>query len=164
MSWSRPSFVICVILWWPLANPSCIPNLNSLALAVAEILKGNRKILGSSLHQSHAYFSSTWDFMMGLGKPQRRAKIEVAGFIYYENIREFVYKNCDKPKWGIPLLFGETDFTDGFLDPMFPIRCATVVRLRLQQMGDFYERPHFIMENFTFREAVKWRLKIFAPD
>jgi len=32
----------------PLANPSCIPNLKSLALAVAEILKGNTKILGSS--------------------------------------------------------------------------------------------------------------------
>jgi len=35
--------------------------------------------------------------------------------------------------------------------------------LRLQQMGDFYEKPHFTMENFKFREAVKWGLKIFAP-
>ena len=32
-----------------------------------------------------------------------------------------------------------TDFIVGFADPMFPIRCATVVELRLQQMGDFYE-------------------------
>jgi len=47
---------------------------------------------------------------------------------------------------------------------MFPIRCTTVVELRLQQMGDFYEKPHFTIENFTFREAVKWGLKIFAPD
>jgi len=47
---------------------------------------------------------------------------------------------------------------------MFPIRCATVVELRLQQMGDFYEKPHFTMENFKFREAVKWGLKMFAPN
>ena len=31
-------------------------------------------------------------------------------------------------------------------------------------MGDFYEKPHFTMENFKFREAVKWGLKIFAPN
>ena len=60
---------------------------------------------------------------------------------------------------GNPLLFGETDFTVGFADPMFPIRCATVVELRLQQIGDFYEKPHFTMENFKFREASKWGLK-----
>jgi len=35
--------------------------------------------------------------MMGHGKPQRLAKFEVAGFIYYGNIREFVFKNWDKP-------------------------------------------------------------------
>jgi len=47
---------------------------------------------------------------------------------------------------------------------MFPIRYATVVELRLQQMGDFYEKSHFTMENFKFRKAVKWGLKIFAPN
>ena len=35
-------------------------------------------------------FSSACDFMMGLGKPQLRAKFEVAGFICYGNIRESV--------------------------------------------------------------------------
>ena len=65
---------------------------------------------------------------------------------------------------GNPLLFGEIDFTAGFADPMFPIRCATVVELRLQQMGDFYEKPYFTTENFKLREAVKWGLKIFAPN
>jgi len=29
---------------------------------------------------------------MGLGKPQRHAKFEVAGFIYYGNIKESVFK------------------------------------------------------------------------
>jgi len=84
---------------------------------------------------------------MGLGYPQLCANFEVIGFIYYENIREFVFKNCGEPTWGNPLLFGETDFTVGYADPMFPIRCATAVELRLQQMGDFYEKPHFTMEN-----------------
>jgi len=60
------------------------------------------------------------------------------------------------------LLFRETDFTVGFADPMFPVRRATVVELRLQLMDDFYEKPHFTMENFNFREAVKWGLKMFA--
>jgi len=101
---------------------------------------------------------------MGLGESQLLAKCEVAGFIYYGNIREFVFKNWDKPRWGNSSLFRETDFTVGFADPMFPIRCATVVELRLQQMGDFYEKPHCTIENFKFREAVKWGLKIFAPN
>jgi len=34
---------------------------------------------------------------------------------------------------------------------MLPIRCATVVELRLQQIGDFYEKPHFTMDNIKFR-------------
>jgi len=36
--------------------------------------------------------------MMGLDKRQLRAKFEVAGFMYYGNIREFVFGNWDKPK------------------------------------------------------------------
>jgi len=128
----RPLFPLGVILWWSWANPSCIANLKSLA-------------------HGHAHFSSAWNFIMGLGKPQCFAKFEVADFIYYGNIREFVFVNWDKPKWGNTLLFGETDYTVGFADPMFSIRCDTVVELRLQQMGDFYEKPHFTMENFKFR-------------
>jgi len=48
---------------------------------------------------------------MGLDKPQRLAKFEVADSIYYRNIREYVFKNWDKPKWENRLLFEETDFT-----------------------------------------------------
>ena len=47
---------------------------------------------------------------------------------------------------------------------MFPIQCANVVELRLQQMGDFNEKPHFTIEYFKFPEAGKWGLKIFAPN
>jgi len=31
-------------------------------------------------------------------------------------------------------------------------------------MGDFYEKPHFTMENFKFRKLYKVRVKIFAPN
>ena len=48
--------------------------------------------------------------------------------------------------------------------PNVSYQSATVVELRLQKMGDFYEKPHFTVENFKFREAVKWGLKIFAPN
>jgi len=65
---------------------------------------------------------------------------------------------------GKPLILGETDFTVGFADPMFPIQCATFMELRLQQMGDFYEKLHFTMENVKFWGPVKWGLKIFAPN
>jgi len=47
---------------------------------------------------------------------------------------------------------------------MFRIQCVTFIELRLQQMGDFYEKPHFTMENFKFWEPVKWELKIFARN
>ena len=63
---------------------------------------------------------------------------------------------------GNPLLFVETDFTVGFADPMFPIRFATILEIRLQEMGDFYEKQHFTMENIKFRGAVKSGLKMFA--
>ena len=39
----RPRFPLGAVLGWALANPSCMPNLKSLASAVAEILKGNPK-------------------------------------------------------------------------------------------------------------------------
>ena len=87
---------------------------------------------------------------MDLGKPQLYAKFELAGFIYYGNIREFVFKNWDKPKWWNSLFLGETDFTIGLAEPMFPIQCATFMELWLYKMGDFYEKPHFTTENFKF--------------
>jgi len=64
---------------------------------------------------------------------------------------------------GKPVIIWRNWFYRWIRRPMFPIRCATFVELRLQQMGDFYEKPYFTMENCQFREAVKWRLKIFAP-
>jgi len=84
-----------------------------------------------------------------LGEPQRLAKFEVAGIIYYGNIREFVFLKIGINQNGKPLIIWKIDFTVGFADPMFPIRCATVVELQLQQMVDFfYEKPHFTMEIF----------------
>jgi len=45
---------------------------------------------------------------------------------------------------------------------MFPILCATVVELTLQQIGNFYEKPHFTIENFKFRNSVKWGVENFC--
>jgi len=88
--------------------------------------------------------------MMGLGKPQSLVKCEVAGFIYYGNIREIVCKNWDKPKWGNHLLFGETDLIVGFAEPMSPIRYATVVELlaTCTANGRFLRKNTFYSETF----------------
>ena len=54
----RPLFPLGEILWWALAIPSYLPNLKSLASAVAEILKGNPVFLRAPLAQGHTHFSS----------------------------------------------------------------------------------------------------------
>ena len=38
------------------------------------------------------------------------------------------------------------------------------MELRLQQKGDFCEKPHYTIKNFKFWEPVKWGLKIIGPD
>jgi len=64
---------------------------------------------------------------------------------------------------GKPLILGvKTDFTIGFAVPMFPILCATFMDLRLQQMDDFYEKPHFTMENFKFWGACEMGVENFC--
>jgi len=151
----HPLFPLGAILWWALVNSSCLPNLKSLASAVAEILKGATKFWGVSQAQGRAHFYSAWDFMMGLGKPQRLAKFEVAGFIYYGYIRKFVFKNSDKLKWGNPLFWGNWLYR-WIRRPNVPIQCATVVKLRLEQMGDFYEKPHFTMGPLKSGPGLVW--------
>ena len=59
-------------------------------MAVAEILKGKPQISGSSRSPGPHLLFFWWDLMMGVGKPQLHAEFEVAGFIDYGNIREFV--------------------------------------------------------------------------
>jgi len=49
-----------------------------------------------------------------------------------------------------PPIFGETDFTIGFADPLFRIQCETCVDVWLQKMGDFYEKLDFTMEKLQF--------------
>ena len=83
--------------------------------------------------------------MMGLGKPQIRSRC-LHLLLYYGNIREFVFKNWDKPKWVTPY------YLEKLTLPMFPIRCATVVELRLQQMGDFYEKPQLCWDRLCLME------------
>jgi len=83
----EPPLFLGVALWWALANPSCMPNLKSLASAVAEIFKGTLKFYGAFSSQGHAHFFSGWDFMMGLCKPELLAVFEVASFSRCRNIK-----------------------------------------------------------------------------
>ena len=62
-----PFFALGVILWWDLANPSCMQNLKLLASAVAQILEEKPQILGKSPIPGPLFL--WYDFMMNLGKP-----------------------------------------------------------------------------------------------
>jgi len=95
--------------------------------------------------------------MMGLGKPQRLAKFEVAGFIYYVNIREFVFKNSDKPKWGNPLFGGKLNLP---LDSQ--TQCVTFIELRLHQVGDLYEKTAFYNGKFLILGTCKVGVENFC--
>jgi len=61
-----PLFPLGAILRRALANQSCVPNLKSLALAVAEILKGKPLISGRSPSPVPHPLFFWWDLMMGL--------------------------------------------------------------------------------------------------
>ena len=52
------TFVICVILWWALANSISLPILKSLPSVVVEILKENAQFWEAPLAQGYAHFSS----------------------------------------------------------------------------------------------------------
>jgi len=65
-----------------------MPNLKSLAPAVAEIFQGNPKILGSSPSPRPCpLFSLGVIFMMGLGKPKLFTTFEVGSFSRCRNIK-----------------------------------------------------------------------------
>jgi len=67
--------------------------LKSLASAIVLILKWNPQILRSA----HPFFCVLCDFMMGLDKPQLRAKFEVASPSCYINIIGELPKYCAAP-------------------------------------------------------------------
>ena len=74
-------------------------------------IKGDPKILWSSLDQGHAHFSSGWDFMMDLGKPHPRDNFEVVSLSHCRNIK------------GEPQFFGS--FASSRPRPLFAL-CAIV--------------------------------------
>ena len=84
---SMPSTIkIRIILWWFLANPSCMPNWKSLASAVVEILKGNPQFFGSSLNPGpHPLFLV--GFYDGPWQTQLHTKFEVTIFNCCRNIK-----------------------------------------------------------------------------
>jgi len=80
-----PTFPLGVVLWWSLANPSCV-TFEVPTFSHCVNIKVEPQNLGK-LPRAKPTLSSACDFMMGLGKPQQHAKFEVAGFSYYGNIR-----------------------------------------------------------------------------
>jgi len=70
-----------------MANPGSLPNLKSLVSAVTEIIKGTLKFWGAPVAQDYGHFSSGCDNMMGLGKPQQHAKVEISSFSRCRNIK-----------------------------------------------------------------------------
>jgi len=84
-----PLFPLGVIVWWAFANPSCVPNLKSLASAVVEILKGKPRISVAPQHRATPTF-----LLVGFddGPWQTEAARQVAGFTCYGNIRKSVFK------------------------------------------------------------------------
>ena len=88
---------------------------------------------------------------MGIGKPQWLAKFEVADFICYGNMTEFVSKNSDKPKWKNPLLLEKLTLT---LDSH--TQCF-LFDVQLLWSYDYSKRAIF-----TKNCILQW--KIFAPE
>jgi len=78
----RPPFSLGVILWWALANPSCVPNLKSLASAYAEILQGSPSFWEAPLTQGHTHFSSSVISWWALANPSCMPNLKsLASFI-----------------------------------------------------------------------------------
>ena len=99
----RPSFLRGGILWWDMANSSSIPNLKSLASAVAEILKGDSKIVGS--------FPSSGPrplFSLGVILWWSLTNLSCAPNL---KLLQPLQKYCREPQnFGFPLAQGQTNF------------------------------------------------------
>jgi len=97
--------------------------------------------------------------MMGLGKPLQPAKFEVAGFICYGNIRELVFKNWDKPKWGNPYYLEKLTLP---LDSQTQCYLSNVQSLWSYDYSKWaiFIKTAFYNENFLISGAVKWGFPI----
>jgi len=74
----RCPLFVGVILQWAFANPSCIPNLKTLASSVSDTLKETPKSLGAPQTRAMPTFSVGWDSLIRVGKPQLLTRFEVA--------------------------------------------------------------------------------------
>ena len=70
-----------------LGKPHHPANFEVVIFSRCRNIKGDAKIWGAPLAQSHAHFSSVCDYVMGLGKPNLNTKFEVASFSRCRNIK-----------------------------------------------------------------------------
>jgi len=97
-------FSLGVIWWRALANPNGIPNLKSLASAVAEMLKGNPKILGSSTSLLPRPIFLGGILWWALAKPTYQPILKSLSSVIAAPLKE-------KHKfWGTPLAQGHAHF------------------------------------------------------
>ena len=88
----RPLFFSGCNFMMGLGKPKLHSKFEVASISCYRNIKGGpQNCRESPRPDGHAHFSS-----------ERLAKSEVAGFIYYGNIKEFVFKNWNKPKWGNP--------------------------------------------------------------
>jgi len=88
---------------------------------------------------------------MGLGKPQRLAKFEVAGFIYYGNIRKLVFK------FGINQ-YGKTPY---YLEKLtLPLDSQTQCFLFDVQLLWTYDYSKWAI--FTKNRILQWKISNFG--
>ena len=157
-----PAFPLAMISLWAFTNSSCTPKLSSQSSAIAKIIQGNLQNLGVALAQGHAHFSFWCDFLLHLGTPKQRTKLEVASFIYCRNIRKFREQIWDQPK-GEPISFLEK--LDWIRSPnisysmynFFITLCSCN-----KENGWFWWKGHFIIKNFEFL-GLERRVKFFEP-
>jgi len=76
-----------------------------------------------------------------------------------QKYKKIGFKIWDKPKWGNPLLFGETDFTVGFADRMFPIRCANCCGATTTANRRFFLRKTAFYNGQFWISGAKWGWK-----
>jgi len=96
--WSR-----YYVLMMGLGKTSFLPNMKSLASTVED-----GKFWGASLYLATYTFSFNCVLVKVLGKPKLFAKLKVATFCHYRNIREIPLKILNKSKIGNSPFFRET--------------------------------------------------------
>ena len=135
-------------------------NLKSLSSVFEEILKGDRKNLGSSPCPASRPLFFWLAFCDVACQTAAACQIWRRCLHLLRKYKGYCFLKICKPQW-VTLIFGNTDFAVGFADPVFPIQCTTFVELWLQYSLCLIFRLQWKILNF---ERLGWALKIVGPE